>query len=135
MASPQKQAKRAQRAKAKAKQARTIRNSPPKGESEETLDDIAQGLLAILMRLAEAEAISQVEMLTTLIRDTGMSEWESLDDEIDMQIVLLKQYGQRIEGRSADWMEDASFLENYAAAARVVGREELIDAWSEAHDF
>lgn len=135
MASPQKQAKRAQRAKAKAKQARTIRNSPPKGESEETLDDIARGLLAILMRLAEAEAVSQVEMLTTLIREMGMSEWESLDDEIDMQIVLLKQYGERIEGRSADWMEDASFLENYAAAARLVGREELIQAWHDAHDF
>ncbi|CRM62025.1 hypothetical protein [Pseudomonas sp. 25 E 4] len=135
MASPQKQAKRTQRAKAKAKQARTIRNSAPKGQSDEVLDEVAQGLLAIMMQLAEAEAVSQVEMLITLIKEMGMSDWESIEDEVDMQIVLLKKYGERIEGRSADWMQDTSFLENYAAAARIVGREELIQAWNEAHEF
>ena len=135
MSSAQKQAKRAKRAKTKAKQARTIRNSAAKGLSEETLDDIAQGMIGILMRMAEAEAISQVEMLTTLIRETGMSKAKSLDDEIDNQIVILKVYGRKIEGRSEDWMEDTGFLEAYTEAARRLSREELIDAWHDAHDF
>lgn len=135
MASTQKQAKRAQRAKTKAKQARTVRSSTPKGLSEELLDDIAQGMLGILMRLAEAEVISQVEMLSTLIRETSMSKAKSLDDEIDNQIVILKVYGRKVEGRSEDWMEDAKFLEAYAEAARRLDREELIEAWHDAHDF
>ncbi|WP_413791118.1 MULTISPECIES: hypothetical protein [unclassified Pseudomonas] len=65
-----------------------------------------------------------------------MSTVESVDDAVDMQIVLLKAYGAQVgEERSADWMEDASFLEDYAKAARIVGKEELIDAWNDAHDF
>lgn len=135
MSSAQKQTKRAKRAKTKAKQARTVRNSAPKGLSDETLDDIAQGMIGRLMRMAEAEAISQVEMLTTLIRETGMSKTKSLDDEIDNQIVILKVYGRKIEGRPEDWMEDTGFLEAYAEAARRLGREELIEAWHDAHDF
>lgn len=134
MASAQKQAKRAKRAKTKAKQARTVRNGTPQGEYVETIE-VAEGMVNLLVRMAEAEAISQVEMLTTLISDSGMSNAEKLDDEVDMQIVLLKVYGKKIEGRSEDWMEDAGFLEAYAEAARRLGREELIEAWNEAHDF
>lgn len=134
MASDRKQAKRAKRAKAKAKQARTIRNGTPQGEYIETIE-VAEGMVNLLVRMAEAEAISQVEMLTTLISDSGMSKAETLDDEVDMQIVLLKVYGKKIEGRSEDWMEDAKFLEAYAEAARRLGREELIEAWYDAHDF
>jgi len=134
MASDKKQAKRAKRAKAKAKQARTVRNGTPQGEYVETIE-VAEGMVNLLVRLAEAEAISQVEMLTTLISDSGMSKAETLDDEVDMQIVLLKVYGRKIEGRSEDWMEDAGFLEAYAEAARRLGREELIEAWHDAHDF
>ncbi|UQS17567.1 hypothetical protein [Pseudomonas sp. HS6] len=85
--------------------------------------------------MAEAEAVSQVEMLSTLISDLGMAKAETLDDEIDMQIVLLKLYGRKIEGRTEDWMEDSGFLEAYAQAARRLGREELIEAWHDAHDF
>lgn len=132
MASPQKQAKRAKRAKAKAKQARTIRNGMLK--VVETID-VAEGMVNLLMRMAEAEVISQIEMLTTLISDPGMSTAETLDDEVDMQIVLLKVYGNKIEGRSEDWMEEAGFLEAYAEAARRLGREELIQAWHDAFDF
>ena len=135
MASTQKQAKRAKRAKTKAKQARTVRSSTPKGMSEELLDDIAQGMIGILMRMAEAEVISKVEMLTTLMRETGMAKAKSLDDEIDNQIVILKVYGGKVEGRSEDWMEDTGFLEAYAEAARRLDREELIEAWNDAHDF
>ena len=109
MPSPQKQAKRAKRAKTKAKQARTVRNSTPTGVSldSDLMNDRALGMADMLPRLAEAEVISQVEMLTTLIRETGLSEAKSLDDEIDTQILILKVYGQKIEGRSADWMEHA----------------------------
>jgi hypothetical protein len=135
MASDKKQAKRAKRAKAKAKQARAVRNNTPQGLSEEMLDDIAEGLVAILWRLAEAEEISQVEMLTTLITETSMSKAKTLDDEIDNQIVILTTYGRKIVGRPENWMEDAGFLEAYAEAARRLGREELIEAWHDAHDF
>lgn len=137
MASTQKQAKRAKRAKTKAKQARTVRNSTPTGVSldSDLMNDLALGMADMLPRLAEAEVISQVEMLTTLIRETGLSEAKSLDDEIDTQILILKVYGQKIEGRSADWMEHAKFLEAYAEAARKLDREELIQAWNDAHDF
>lgn len=134
MASDKKQAKRAKRAKAKAKQARTVRNGSSQGEYVETVD-VAEGMISLLVRMADAEAISQVEMLTTLISDSGMSKAETLDDEVDMQIVLLKVYGGKIDGRAEDWMEDAGFLEAYAQAARRLGREELIEAWHEAHDF
>ena len=86
-------------------------------------------------RLAEAEVLTNLELLITLIRETGLSEAKSLDDEIDTQILILKVYGQKIEGRSADWMEHAKFLEAYAEAARKLDREELIQAWNDAHDF
>lgn len=134
MASDKKQAKRVKRAKAKAKQARTVRNGSPQGEYVETVD-VAEGMVSLFVRMAQAEAISQVEMLTTLISDSGMAKAETLDDEVDMQIVLLKVYGRKIEGRAEDWMEDTRFLEAYAEAARTLGREELIHAWDEAHDF
>lgn len=135
MASTQKQAKRAKRAKTKAKQARAVRNNTPKGLSEEMLDDITEGLILILRRLAEAEAVSLVEMLTALIIETGMSKAKSLDDEIDNQIIILTTYGRKVVGRSEDWMEKTEFLDAYAEAARKLGREELIEAWHDAHDF
>lgn len=135
MASPEKQAKRARRAKAKAKQARSIRNSSASVLSEELLDDVALGLIGILRRLAEAESISMVDMLTTLFREASSPNAKSLDEEIDNQIIILKVYGRKIEGRSEDWMENSEFLEAYAKAARRIGREELIDAWHDAHDF
>ncbi|MFK3973603.1 hypothetical protein ACI2KS_23065 [Pseudomonas sp. NPDC087358] len=134
MASDKKQAKRAKRSKSKAKQARIVRNGSAQGEYVETIE-VAEGMVNLLVRMAEAEAISQVEMLTTIIGDSGMSKAETLDDEIDMQIVILKVYGRKIEGRTDDWMEHAGFLEAYAEAARILGREELIDAWHDAHDF
>ncbi|MBA5980254.1 hypothetical protein HT737_09710 [Pseudomonas sp. MD195_PC81_125] len=134
MASDKKQAKRAKRTKAKAKQARTVRNGSFQRSYLETVE-VSEGMVSLLVRMAEAEAISQVEMLTTLISDSGMSKAETLDDEVDMQIVLLKVYGRKIEGRTEDWMEDDGFLEAYAQAARRLGREELIGAWHDAHDF
>jgi hypothetical protein len=135
MASPEKQAKRARRAKAKAKQARAIRNNPSRVLSEELLDDVALGLIGILSRLAEAESISMVDMLITLFRETNSPNAQSVDEEIDNQIIILKVYGRKIEGRSKDWMENAEFLQAYAKAATRIGREELIDAWHDAHDF
>ncbi|MFL1389339.1 hypothetical protein ACI77F_16880 [Pseudomonas tritici] len=134
MASDKKQAKRAKRAKAKAKQGRTVRNGSLQGEYVETVE-VSERMVSLFVRMAEAEAISLVEMLTTLISDSGMSKAETLDDEIDMQIVLLKVYGRKIEGRTEDWMEDDGFLEAYTQAARRLGREELIEAWHDAHDF
>lgn len=134
MASTQKQAKRAKRAKAKAKQARTIRSSSPRTLSDAPVDDIAQGIVGMLVRLAEAESISMVNMLATLMRDTGPKA-KSLDDEIDSQIIILKLYGSKIEGRSENWMEDSKFLEAYAEAAQMTGRGELIEALYDAQDF
>lgn len=135
MASTQKQAKRAKRAKTKAKQARAVRNNSPKSISEELLDDLAVGVVGILLRLAEAEAISMVDMLVTLMHETSMSGAKSLDEEIDNQIILLTLYGRKVEGRPEDWMESSEFLEAYSEAANRFGREELIEAWYDAKDF
>ncbi len=135
MASTQKQAKRAKRAKTKAKQAREVRNNAQKSASEELLDDFAQGLVSILIRLAESESISMVDMLMTLMRETSTSGARSLDEEIDNQIIVLKVYGTKVEGRSEDWMESSEFQKAYSEAAHRLGREELIEAWYHAHDF
>lgn len=135
MASAQKQAKRAKRAKTKAKQARAIRNNIPRTETVETFE-FSQGAFDLFKRMKDAEAVSRVEMLTTLLNDSGMSKAGSLEDAVDMQIVFLKAYGAKFgEDRPEDWMEDAGFLEDYANAARIIGKEELIDAWNQAHDF
>ncbi|EIU3227671.1 hypothetical protein L4O92_002534 [Pseudomonas aeruginosa] len=86
----------------------------------------------MLWKLAEAEETSMVEMLKTLMVETGKSEMAYLDDEIDYQIVVLKIYGMRTEGRMEDWMEQPGFLQAYAEAADRVGRSELIEAWQDA---
>ncbi|MHB2250568.1 hypothetical protein ACX64O_27395 [Pseudomonas fitomaticsae] len=135
MASIQKQTKRAKRAKTKAKQARAVRNNAPKGVSEELLDDIAQGMVSTLIRLAEAEDISMVNMLMTLIRETSISDARSLDEEVDNQIIVLTLYGRKVEGRSEDWLTSSEFLKAYSEAANNLGREELIEAWHDAHDL
>jgi hypothetical protein len=134
MGSPQKQAKRAKRAKAKAKQARTIRNNTSRGESVESIE-LSQQTFDLLKRMKEAEAVSRVEMLTTLLSDPGMATG-SVEEAVEMQIILLQAYGKQVgEERPSDWMEDASFLKDYAEAARIVGKEELIEAWNDANDF
>ncbi len=86
----------------------------------------------MLVQLAEAEAISFVEMLVTAIELT--CEAGSLDEQIDAQMLVLTMYGKKIEGRQIDWMEDAKFSDAYAEAARRLGREELIAAWNDAYD-
>ena len=135
MGSTLKQAKRAKRAKTKAKQARAIRNNIPRKATVESIE-FSQKALDLFKRMKDAEAGSRVEMLTILFNDSGMSQAGSLEDAVDMQIVFLKFYGARVgEDRPEDWMEDASFLEDYANAARIVGKEEFIDAFKDAHDF
>ncbi|AYN82933.1 TPA: hypothetical protein L6B69_10210 [Pseudomonas aeruginosa] len=89
-------------------------------------------MMSLLWKLAEAEETSMVEMLKTLMVETGKSEMAYLDDEIDYQIVVLKIYGMRTEGRMEDWMEQPGFLQAYAEAADRVGRSELIEAWQDA---
>lgn len=88
--------------------------------------------MSLLWKLAEAEVTSMVEMLKTLMIETGQAEIAYLDDEVDFQFIALKAYGQRVEGRPDDWMEQPAFLEAYAEAARSVGRSELIEAWQDA---
>lgn len=102
-------------------------------EDSALLDDVAKGMGSLLWKLAEAEVTSMVEMLKTLMIETGQAEIAYLDDEVDFQIITLKAYGQRVEGRPDDWMEQPAFLEAYAEAARWVGRSELIEAWQDAH--
>lgn len=139
MASPQKQAKRAKRAKSKAKQARTIRSETPKGV--ELMDEMSveelqemQGMLEVIKQMEAAEAISQTEMLTRLLDDGEMFEAQSKEKEVDAQIVALMVYGRRV-GKPENWMKAPEFLEAYAEAARRNNREDLIEAWNDAHDF
>ncbi|HDS1692671.1 MULTISPECIES: hypothetical protein [Pseudomonas] len=131
MASDRKKAKRAKRAKLKAKEARGARHVMSDDNSE-SLDSIAQSMMSMLVKLGEAEETSMVEMLKTLIIETGRGEIPYLDDEIDSQIIILKVYGRSTEGRTEDWMEQPIFLAAYAEAARWVGRPELIEAWQDA---
>ncbi|PNG32256.1 hypothetical protein A1395_22410 [Pseudomonas protegens] len=132
MASDKKKAKRAKRAKVKARETRVARNVIS-DDGSALLDDLAKGMVSLLWKLAEAEVTSMVEMLKTLMIETGQAEIAYLDDEVDFQIITLKAYGQRVEGRSDDWMEQPAFLDAYAEAARWVGRSELIEAWQDAH--
>ena len=125
-------AKRAKRAKLKARETRVAR-SVISDDGSALLDDLAKGMVSLLWKLAEAEVTSMVEMLKTLMIETGQAEIAYLDDEVDFQIITLKAYGQRVEGRPDDWMEQPAFLEAYAEAARWVGRSELIEAWQDAH--
>lgn len=57
-------------------------------------------MVSLLRKLGEAEETSMVEMLKTLMMETSKSEVAYLDDEIDYQIVVLKVYGKRTEGRA-----------------------------------
>ncbi|MCP8633416.1 hypothetical protein PUR31_02285 [Pseudomonas mosselii] len=132
MASDKKMAKRAKRAKLKARETRVAR-SVISDDGSALLDDLAKGMVSLLWKLAEAEVTSMVEMLKTLMIETGQAEIAYLDDEVDFQIIVLKTYGQRVEGRPDDWMAQPAFLEAYAEAARWVGRSELIEAWQDAH--
>ncbi|HGW8584797.1 TPA: hypothetical protein ACNRRF_004640 [Pseudomonas aeruginosa] len=132
MASDKKKAKRAKRAKLKAKEIRVARRVINDNGSE-TLDALARNMVSLLRKLGEAEETSMVEMLKTLMMETSKSEVAYLDDEIDYQIVVLKVYGKRTEGRAEDWMEQPDFLQAYAEAARRVGRPELIEAWQDAY--
>jgi hypothetical protein len=131
MASDRKRAKRAKRAKLKAKESRVARQVIDDGS--QSMDFLAQSMMSLLWKLGEAEETSMVEMLKTLMMETGKSEMAYLDDEIDYQIVVLKVYGKSTEGRMENWMEQPDFLQAYAEAARWVGRSELVDAWQEAH--
>lgn len=135
MASAQKQAKRAKRAKTKAKQARIIRNNSSWDDAEESIG-LSQQTIDLLLRMKESEAVSRFEMLKTLLSDSGLSNLNSIDETVDRQIILLEVYGAKVgEKRPSDWMKDASFLEEYANAARFVGREEFIGAWNDAQEF
>lgn len=94
MASDKKKAKRAKRAKLKAKETRVAR-SVISDDGSALLNDLAKGMVSLLWKLAEAEVTSMVEMLKTLMIETGQAEIAYLDDEVDFQIITLKAYGQR----------------------------------------
>lgn len=136
MASAQKQAKRAKRAKTKAKQARTIRGGTPKVVDEMSVEELQEmhEVLEEIKQMEAAEAVSQTEMLTMLLRDEEISAGKSLEEEINAQIVALMVYGRRV-GKPENWMRAPEFQEAYAAAARRIDREDLIEAWNDAHDF
>lgn len=56
-----------------------------------------------------------------------MSGAKSLDEKIDNQIIVLKVYGRKAEGRSEDSIEIAEFMKAYSEAAHRLGREKLIE--------
>ncbi|MFV3382958.1 hypothetical protein [Pseudomonas sp. NY15354] len=96
--------------------------------------DAVQVILDALARMEEAAIVTPVDMLTALLSDPSISAARSLEEEIDMQVVFLKVYGERIYGRPTAWMDTPGFLAAYAEAARKVGREELVKAWDDARD-
>lgn len=138
MASPQKQAKRAQRAKAKAKQGRTVRNNTLK-DAELEYQELAPSTLEMFKRMKQAEETSRVEMLVILLSDPGLAIAGNPQDATDMQRILMALYrdwrndrGHEIPGA---WANDPSFKEDYAKAAHIIGRPEFIEAWDVVDDI
>ncbi|MFW9088223.1 hypothetical protein ACOI7N_27260 [Pseudomonas sp. P2758] len=131
MASSQKQAKRAKRAKAKAKEARGIRNNVSKYGTVETTE-LSSKTYELFERMKAAESRSRTEMLTILIEDSLLI---GSDDPTAVQRIFLSLYNTWKNGDSSKlptgWWCEASFLEDYAQAARNAAREDLVEAWTD----
>lgn len=134
MATTGKREKRAQRSRAKAKQARVLRNSSPPGTAD--IDEIAAHAKERLDLMESAEIVGgRVGMLAALIEDVGLSIGV---DEVGMQRVFLAVYDTWKNGDpgklSAEWWAEPDFLRDYAEAAALTGRQDLVGAWNEQLD-
>ena len=135
MASLQKQAKRAKRAKDKAKQTRTSRSMAIRhdAESENLIEQIRTQTLQLFAHMdAAEEEDGRVAMLRIVIEDplTMLDE-----DPVGKQRVMLQTYyNVKGEPLGENWWSDAGLLQDYAQAARESGQPGLIDIWNDQLD-
>ncbi|WP_338521457.1 hypothetical protein NUH87_15690 [Pseudomonas batumici] len=130
MASQNKQDKRAQRAKAKAKQNRTRRASEP-AESlpvdDDRIDFTAVDLTDLFKRMRDAEHSSQQAMCGVFLEDPLLElvlEQEGEEGATDFILSALIEYRQwsteATEEAALAWIESPSFQADYVAASQAL---------------
>lgn len=86
--------------------------------------------------MSAAETHSRAEMLTVLIQDSLLV---GSDDPSAVQRIFMSLYNTWKNGEEsrlpAAWWREASFLDDYAQAAKNAGQEDLLDAWINDEDY
>ncbi|NWA28750.1 hypothetical protein HX866_28080 [Pseudomonas gingeri] len=130
MASQDKQHKRAQRAKAKAKQNRTKRASAP-AESlpvdDDRIDFESVDLTDLFKRMRAAETTSQQAMCMAFLEDPLLAlvlEQEGEEEATDFILSALIEYRQWTSEASEEaalaWIESPAFQADYVAASQAL---------------
>lgn len=129
MASEEKRAKRARRAKDKAKQARTTRAKAAQYGVPDSVE-LSPRTLDLFERMMAAECVSRIEMLSVLLMESELMDGS---DPVAAQRIMLGLYHEwKHGGQTAvrmGWWAEESFLEDYALAAHKSGRSNLIESW------
>jgi len=130
MASQNKQDKRAQRAKAKAKQNRTRRASEPVESlpvDDDRIDFTAVDLTDLFKRMRDAEHSSQQAMCGVFLEDPLLElvlEQEGEEGATDFILSALIEYRQwsteATEEAALAWIESPSFQADYVAASQAL---------------
>lgn len=128
MASPNKQHKRAQRAKAKAKQNRTQRAVPSPAEldpNDDRIDFEAVDLTDLFIKMKDAQAISQQAMCKAFLEYPLLElvlEQEGEEEATDFILGALIEYRQwstdADEATALAWIESKQFQTDYVAASK-----------------
>jgi len=130
MASQNKQDKRAQRAKAKAKQNRTRRASEPAETlpvDDDRIDFASVDLTDLFKRMRDAEHGSQLAMCSVFLEDPLLElvlEQEGEEEATDFILSALIEYRQwsteATEEAALAWIESPAFQADYVAASQAL---------------
>lgn len=129
MASANKQHKRAQRAKTKAKQNRTQRNSAPVelDPNDDRIELESVDLTELFKKMIDAEKVSQQAMCTTFLEDPLLElvyEQEGEEGATDFILAALIEYRQWAtetdEAGALAWIESPQFQADYVAASEAL---------------
>ncbi|WP_249676261.1 hypothetical protein [Pseudomonas abieticivorans] len=129
MASANKQQKRATRAKAKAKQNRTQRNSAPVelDPNDSRIDFESVDLTELFKKMSDAEKISQKALCAAFLEDPLMEvvfEQEGEEGTMDFILAALIEYRQwsteADEATALAWIESPAFQADYVAASEEI---------------
>ncbi|AMS14801.1 MULTISPECIES: hypothetical protein [Pseudomonas] len=129
MASANKQHKRAQRAKTKAKQNRTQRNAAPVelDPNDDRIDFESVDLTELFKKMIDAEKISQQAMCAAFLEDPLLEivyEQEGEEGAMDFILAALIEYRQwsteTDEAGALAWIESPEFQAAYLAASEAL---------------
>ncbi|AZC22064.1 hypothetical protein [Pseudomonas sessilinigenes] len=131
MASANKQQKRAQRAKTKAKQNRTKRTAPTSeldlDPNDSRIDFESVDLTELFVKMREAEKTSQQAMCATFLADPLLElvyEQEGEEGATDFILAALIEYRnwstEADEATALAWIESESFQADYVAASQAL---------------